>query len=112
MNESKHTPGPWRSTFRPCGKGLWNTRIVGPDGENILADTYTQFYGPGQVESGANARLIAAAPELLEVAEDLVGLWDEWLRYSEDLVEPLRRSIEMRVGQAQAAISKVKGGIV
>ncbi len=55
-----HTPGPWR--IDPYGLGV----VVGPDGFSI------QTSGPdcivGDESSYANARLIAAAPELLAIA--------------------------------------------
>ena len=52
----KHTPGPW-SALRYAGE------ISGPDGEMIAP----------RVFGSANARLIAAAPELLEALEAVVA---------------------------------------
>lgn len=69
---SKHTPGPWE-----CRLGM---EADGPDGAFVI-------YGPDTAtltartpwmsrrdESAANARLMAAAPELLQVAV-LVASW-------------------------------------
>lgn len=102
-DNAEHTPGPWTATFMPAGAGLWNTRIMGPDGEHILADTYTQFYGPGQAESEANARLIAAAPELLEA---LAGL----LKHA-PLPKGIRKdfSYTLYLEAARSAIAKAEG---
>ena len=64
---SKHTPGPWRSPREPNGKGHgWQ---AGP------AWLGTEAYSE---ETAANARLIAAAPELLEslkllMADERIG---------------------------------------
>jgi len=97
--ETKHTPGPWRYEA--------GTKTIRAARENYWLCSMDSF--DGAVDHEANARLIAAAPELLAACEDLVNLWDEWVRYSEGLEEPLRRSIEMRVQQSRAAISKAKG---
>lgn len=59
--EAKHTPGPWRIQWGhesgyPLGISTWDRNIV------------NAFGRPAQAESVANAKLIAAAPELLAVA--------------------------------------------
>jgi hypothetical protein len=69
MSEGKHTPGPWQvSGVRHTGDlqiGR-NTRLhmVGPDGDAVAAVFYDMRDGKGF----ADARLIAAAPDLLEAA--------------------------------------------
>jgi hypothetical protein len=69
MREIKHTPGPWaedsidldgdmkRMDTRDCGY----TRIRGANGDLVVADIDVST-----PDGMANARLIAAAPELLE----------------------------------------------
>jgi hypothetical protein len=63
---TKHTPGPW---------SLKDDLIYGPDGITIVsADGLMENYGPpdrSMEENYANARLIAAAPELLEALKGL-----------------------------------------
>ena len=56
MIETHHTPGPWAvaETFSPCV---------------LIGDGYVQL--PVNDEAQANARLIAAAPELLEALQRL-----------------------------------------
>lgn len=61
-------------------------------------------------ETKANALLIAAAPALLEASESLIELWDSWAINSSALYEPLRRSLEMRIEEARAAIAAATGG--
>jgi len=102
MNESNHTPGEWEirdNDYFP------NQKTIETDGSSRVIAVIDK----SDDEDLANARLIAAAPELLAACEDLVNLWDEWARYSEGLEEPLRRSIEMRVQQSRAAIAKARG---
>lgn len=54
----------------------------------------------------ANARLIAAAPELLEALEDCAG-WLDWL-YHPDHDDKHKTNLR-RIQKARAAISKAKG---
>ena len=77
---AKHTPGPWKvcmpaaSDGAPCG-GL-TVRYEGPSHRWHIATVYGQDKPTGikydQGENAANARLIAAAPDLLEACELLV----------------------------------------
>jgi hypothetical protein len=67
---SKHTPGPWTlSAYYP-------NRVIGDrnDGEGrYVADCHCNgLNGAEQPEDAANARLIAAAPDLLEALKTLV----------------------------------------
>ena len=66
MSDNKHTPAPWRLVAESSGKGDIDYRIIAPndqDGGTELARTVFSN------DSGANAHLISAAPELLECCE-------------------------------------------
>lgn len=70
---TKHTPGPWRqSTVNPCSvnKGGGKTAIGITTTHGTDDQNYTEFF-PSKDEAEANARLIAAAPELLGALETL-----------------------------------------
>lgn len=75
---SKHTPGPWHldETFVDGQWGNpshWICEVVGPDNSRIVADIPEyRTYEEDAAELEANARLIAAAPELLEALEGLL----------------------------------------
>ena len=88
---SKHTPGPWKIV------DAWNYYMVeGQNDEEIIWQD-----GPYQtpVINKANACLIAAAPDLLEALEAIVG--DSSIqRVSDDLH-----------AKARAAIAKAKGEV-
>jgi len=70
---TKHTPAPWK--FKDTGA---SAKIISADGGTIATIIVTSKGTPE--EKKANARLIAAAPELLEAAQkalddcvDLIG---------------------------------------
>jgi len=71
----KHTPGPWH---RDARSGL-DCDVRAASGRKValcwgLASNNASNYRPGyRAECDANARLIAAAPELLDVLEELVA---------------------------------------
>jgi len=73
MSEAKHTPGPWRikahtdeSPEHITGWSDWS--IIGADGACVCIEQTS-------INDSAkhNARLIAAAPELLEALQRLIG---------------------------------------
>ena len=86
-----HTPGPWTSAWvgtRPHGVAVvWL-------GENT--DKRIEIIGTSKDE--ANARLIAAAPEMLEALRNLVMDWER-------VIGPIPEDHE-----AQVAIAKAEGG--
>jgi hypothetical protein len=66
---SAHTPGPWRAQIDPRNEDSWKpAQWVGVwSGETLIAtyDISYAEYPKSVAENAANARLIAAAPELL-----------------------------------------------
>ena len=72
MSTTKHTPGPWSWTDEYQARDLSETwTLIGPDGYGILscdgkANSPMEFHP-------SNARLITAAPELLEVLKTTLG---------------------------------------
>ena len=106
---SEHTPGPWKA--RPGGAEV--ITAYAPEGvrahgygcgNDFIADLndgeYHEYYD--RAEQEANARLIAAAPELLEALEELADLVD-------DLVDGIYRPDSFTTQPARAAIAKAKG---
>ena len=63
---SAHTPGPWRAV--PNAPGISDTVI--DSGRRVVADVISR---KSTDELRANARLIAAAPELLDALEGLLN---------------------------------------
>jgi hypothetical protein len=101
---AKHTPGPWKmwTTSAPHAPVVIYTGETKP---RLNADGFPE-YAPGSFiaevsvrhgedgEDNSNARLIAAAPELLEVLETIV-------RKHSDLIAP-------DLPEAEAAIAKAR----
>jgi len=97
MTQATHTPGPW--SFRTTG---WSTNpfaIHSPRRPGAVACVPSRTSVPLD-EQDANARLIAAAPELLAALDELLG-------DVELLNEPYRN--EAICERARAAIAKAKG---
>jgi hypothetical protein len=65
---TKHTPGPWRTDVSDPAFVNYDVRTD----DTIICTMGIEM--PTE-EEAANARLIAAAPELLEALEDLVNMW-------------------------------------
>ena len=91
---SKHTPGPWILKF---GKGILHDYIIrGPNGWPVAC--FEHYKQATKKETKANARLIAAAPELLEALERLMVECD---LVSDNALEAYTK--------ARAAIAKATG---
>ncbi|MBW3096846.1 hypothetical protein [Pseudohoeflea coraliihabitans] len=103
MTESKHTPGPWAFEVNVWGSILStdygeaeNLKAGRAWDEDISIAANVDWDVIGEEEIAANARLIAAAPELLEALE-------------ETLIVATRNEDGDFADRARAAIAKAKG---
>lgn len=88
-----HTPGPWRVTEYTDPKLADRRMIHGPGDNWFLADVYG---AGGSYNVDANARLIAAAPEMLEALREIA-----------EISRGLRFATGLKIGElARAAIAK------
>lgn len=98
---AKHTPGPWRFYTEPQPNGC---PIVGNGRGLMLAMlAHSVNYPDQRDEANANARLIAAAPELLDALQWLVDLMPD----PELDIDTVQRE---QVIKAKAVIAKATGG--
>jgi hypothetical protein len=96
MSDNKHTPGPWRV-------GDAGTTVFGPPTGNPAPRTigYITRHATEGATDRANARLMAAAPDILAALEDVEtfitdGTWDP-------------HDASMQLAQVRAAIAKAEG---
>lgn len=100
---AKFTPGPWECRRAVLGLS-GDYGIKAPNCENILAEVFSEFRTKGvddQTAALANARLIAAAPELLGACRAVLN-WYE--------VDSSEFNREMAIAAVRAAIAKATGG--
>jgi len=96
-NTQKHTQGPWGRNIAPA----WKYPIIFAGRNTHVAKLITDELPESEQE--ANARLIAAAPDLLAAAEALVEFADSNNRIN------LTGKLAEAVGLARAAIAKAEG---
>jgi hypothetical protein len=106
---SKHTPGPWN-----YDSGYIDTHAVDDDGSRdyiILAEMHSTFgpdnYGVDQwmlppEEYEANARLIAAAPEMYEALQMFLAYNDQG--------GPISFDTDAMWAKARSVLAKIEGG--
>lgn len=107
MNPAKFTPGPWRTdSWFYDQRG---TRIVIINGTDAVAEI-TPLYRTYPQEEEANAKLIAAAPEMFEALQDFVNGHDV---LQANLVECnggyVRHLLQDFARKASAALAKAGG---
>jgi hypothetical protein len=101
--DSKHTPGPYRVYAHPR---LGAVRVLDVAGA-LVADTFTNLRPQSECE--ANARLIAAAPDLLEALVTLLEC-TEWIDDAGPDGETYQSpELKKAISDAKAAIGKAEG---
>lgn len=106
---TKHTPGPWKRLNIGIDKP--GTLIV-PQESNV-ADGYIAScnYVRSIDETTSNARLIAAAPELLEACQAMIE-WDDREKDHSNTFDERMAQCSRAFDLARAAISKATGETV
>ena len=93
---SKHTPGPWAFFDDHPEKVVYHIR----DKNHLDEIAAIYRYKSNPLDTLADARLIATAPELLETLEELLACTEGQAIYN--FMEPQKK-------KARAAIAKAKG---
>lgn len=106
---SAHTPGPWRLHFWAENVGISADRPKQRDCETV-ATVYrgpeTASYATDREKADANARLIAAAPDLLEALDGVIGFIDDLALLGGMTANG---GAQERLDAARAAIAKARG---
>ena len=102
----KHTPGPW-----VVDSGNGTACYIRPADHEPGVMAVAQVCKRGWSEKQANARLIAAAPEMLAALKDAL---DALIQSATEArhIEPTKVVIRAAVDKADAAIQKATGGAV
>lgn len=104
----KHTPGPWRIEDVTSQGTMIYRRIVGGNG---TAKKHVGFAGAYRMnpasEAQANARLIAAAPELYEKLHESIALLA--LAQAAITSVEINSKIQRQIDENRAAIAKAEG---
>ena len=96
MSETKHTPGPW--VVKSARSGFYVESQF-----DVIVESLDEYGRYGAIDDEANARLIAAAPELLEALSCLTAVVG--LTPIKGNLDALQEAYDM----ARAAIAKAKG---
>lgn len=103
MTKNEHTAGPWRVQDVP-GDGYGKRFAIFSIKGDVLKGDQLRPDGVSIGEARTNARLIAAAPDLLAALEWFVR-WHEAVPAKEFIPGPINRGIAI----ATAALAKVSG---
>lgn len=98
--ESKHTPGPWR--FADIEKDLDDSRLICQVGDQNIFNG-DLFNPPDFDQDQANARLIAAAPDMLKALQEIA---EGSGAFSSDPLTHAGNCIDKAISLAEAAIAK------
>lgn len=101
-NETKHTPGPWIVSEHKAHNGCFQIKSFSKFEHRAFLVTETPSWDG--VEDKANARLIAAAPDLYEAVQGLM-LW-----LMDDAIEAEKNGRKIGAYEsARAALAKARG---
>lgn len=110
MSESKHTPGPWKASMLGGGKQShpndYSIRVDCPDSSDGKFKIATVIGKPDGAGS-ANARLIAAAPELLAFVQSIVNT--VFIVPDEPRLLNWKEAYKARAAEAAILIAKAEG---
>jgi hypothetical protein len=96
MADAKHTPGPW--SFRTAYNGDCG---ISAEGTGVFIEAFAEIRHSGenaQEEAKANARLIAASPDLLDA---LRLVWDKVLTEYHSPESYVRQIVEAAIAKAE-----------
>lgn len=103
-----HTPGPWSVDSESGNDGEAEVIVAADRTICWTADTFTDEEGAAITdEDRANARLIAAAPELLSCCRELLAIVED--EYANDRYPEELKSWKRTISDTAKAIAKAEG---
>ena len=106
MSAAKHTPGPWKVISEQTSREVEVFEIAEISHYRVIRDARGDGFD-AQGHDLADARLIAAAPELLEALLELLAAGENSVTADDDVAAMLR--FGDAVSAARAAIAKATG---
>lgn len=112
---SKHTPGPWAVHDHPTDPNQFGHHVTTVDGLTICSVTYQlpvqTAKGAKEATRVANARLIAAAPEMFEALDTIGGLSRALRQGGPDPMDlqGLSDALEEAVDLANSLVAQIEG---
>jgi len=100
MSKAKFTPAPWVLEYSTYDVNGVNWEVEGADGAHVAQNN---FGGNDRETELANARLIAAAPEMYEAADGLMNYHCSGCNHN---------CTNCQFAPLKAAVAKAKGGTV
>ena len=107
--KAAHTPGPWQIEWNAAQSGEGHYITDSNDMGELSRIAAVLFHDDADGETRANARLLAAAPELLAACKSMIE-WDD--REHDHAVDFSARMAlcDAAFNAARAAIAKAEGG--
>jgi hypothetical protein len=102
---SKHTPGPWFANLKYGNYAVYSQQLIDDDDGDGWEPCICELDSDEPVNHEANARLIAAAPELLTALQDIANYTPEKYTDPTTALQILRENANI----ARAAIAKATG---
>ncbi len=111
---TKHTQGPWTINSYQASTDTVNHAILGRANDDKRTVTIATVYpitdeGQPWSESGLNARLIAAAPELLAALESILSISKAGVIHRNETGKPQWSALDEITKLVDMAIAKAKG---
>jgi len=100
MSQAKHTPGPWLTDRNNVHTGQIATihHCLNNNWVEVWTDKWAET-GLGEAEQEANARLIAAAPELLDALVEAASGYSEFSEGDREILRKCRAAIAKATGE-------------
>jgi len=99
-----HTPGPWTAFVNTVFWEVHGPGDFGHIGDTCASSASAPEYGRSMELGGANARLMAAAPDLLAACNGLLDAIHDSMTHAS------QKHHEAAIAAARAAIAKATGG--
>ena len=100
--KSKHTKGPWFHSYRERPNGTYAEEVYDDKGETIAICAWYSVHLDNEANE-ANAQLIAAAPDMAEALQEMMGV------FKNVLDDPTRAKEFSCYKKAKAALKKAGG---